>query len=271
MKFGIGAAGLLQLWASSLFAEAALSPALRPQGLLTVRSLRVANTAPEGSQLYFGENREFTVGSDTLGNFLVKSSTNTQPMMMLDAQDNLHLNAPQINAMSVNSAGGFALRGVQQWQLVYVEDFSSSPSGWSLAQVSSCAGVHMLGGHCHFSRSEANKTFTGLPPHKQLRIVATYHFIDSWLGESGYMKLNIGQDGAPVVVWSEQHAQQKSKNGISLCGQESTAEGKFAVPIDIVVPHTQDSVFVDFGSTMEDTDPCDESWGVSGLEVHVRG
>jgi len=238
--------------------------------MLTVKSLRVASTEPEGSKIYFGENSDFAVGADTSGNFIVKRAADPQPLLSLDAQDNLRFNAPRVDVMSVNSAGGFALRGVQQWQLANIEDFSREAAGWSVAQVSTCGGVHMLGGYCHFSRTQVNKTFTGLPPHRQIRIVASYHFIDSWLGESGYMKLSIGQDNGLVTVWSEQHAQKKSKNGISLCGQEETPEGKFSVPIDVVVPHTQDALMVEFGSTMDDSDPCDESWGISGLEVYVR-
>eukprot|EP00971_Amphidinium_carterae_P298687 5934153-Amphidinium_carterae.1 len=131
------------------------------------------------------------------------------------------------------------------------------------------------------------------------------------------------QDGTPIVVWSEQHAQQKSKNGISLCGQrpvtkvprdvprqdtharvwtgqESSAEGNGSDKLQLstsssksrgciarafwppwtdimtypygltVCARFQDSVFIDFGSTMEDTDPCDESWGISGLEARVE-
>lgn len=247
-------------------------PAVKPKGLLTVRSLRVANNAAEGSKIFFGQNSDYSIGTDTAGNFAVQQSSVAHPLISLDPSNTLRLAANRVEAMSVNSAGGLAVRGVQQWYLVHSEDFSGPQApGWSRPVVSQCAGLHMLGGYCKFSSGEVNKTFSGLPPHSLLRVVANYHFIDRWIGESGYMKLNIGQDGCPVVVWSEQHAQQESKNGLSLCGQNAVPEGKFVSSVDITVPHHLESVELAFGSTMDAADPCDESWGVSSVEVYVRG
>jgi len=242
----------------------------KPRGLLTMRSLRVAGRGAEGSRVYFGRDRRLSLGTDSAGNFVVEQAGKPVPFFSLDSQNTLRLGAQRVEAWSLEAAGGLSVRGVRQWQLVHVEDFSSQGAGWSRSQVSRCAGVEMLGGFCLFSRGEVNKTFVGLPPHQQLRVVATYHFIDRWIGESGYMKLDIGQNACPTVVWSEQHAQQESRNGVNVCGQNGTPEGKFAVPIDVTVPHHQDSVQLTFGSTMDGADPCDESWGVSGVELHVR-
>lgn len=246
-------------------------PLVRPKGLLTVSGMRVASTASEGSRIFFGAASEFSLGTDTAGNFELSKASEAAPLLAIDSQGALHLSAQRVEALAVDAAGGLTVRGVKQWALAHAEDFSLQAAGWTRPEVSQCAGVHMLGGFCKFGGGSVNKTFTGLPPHTQLRIVASYHFIDRWIGETGFMKLNIGQQGCPIVVWSEQHTQQESKNGLSLCGQATTPEGKFAVPIEITVPHTQDSVEVAFGSTMDDTDPCDESWGVSGLELYVRG
>lgn len=247
-------------------------PAVKPKGLLTMRSLRIANNAAEGSKIFLGQQGSgYSIGTDTAGNFAVQQDSASHPLISLDPTNTLRLAAGRVEAMSVNAAGGVAVRGVQQWSLVQSEDFSTQGAGWSRPVVSQCAGIHMLGGYCKFSSGEVNKTFSALPPHSMLRIVANYHFIDRWIGEAGYMKLSIGQDGCSVVVWSEQHAQQESKNGLSLCGQAAVPEGKFASTIDITVPHNLASVTLGFGSTMDAADPCDESWGVSGIEVYVRG
>ena len=128
----------------------------------------------------------------------------------------------------------------------------------------------MLGGYCKFGQGEATKSFGPLPVHSQLRIKATYHFIDQWIGESAYMKVDAGRDGSPAIVWSERHSQGGQKTGLNLCGQAGTPEGKFAVPIEVVVPHTLPTAQVTFGSTMDSQDPCDESWGVSGVEIYVK-
>jgi len=260
-------------WPSCIWAatDAGTSvPNLKSRGMLTMRSMRVANTAGEGSNIYFGPGSEYSIGADSSSNFVVQKASENSPMMLLDSANKLHLTAQQVQALYIDALGGLTVRGVKQWQLVQSEDFSSDGTGWSRHDVSQCGGVHMLGGYCRFSSGEVNKTFAALPSHKQLRIVATYHFIDRWIGEAGYLKLDIGPHDSPVIVWSEQHAQEMSKNGLSICGQKETPEGKFAVSIDISVPHVKDTVQLSFGSTMDDTDPCDESWGVSNIEVYVR-
>jgi len=243
---------------------------LRPSGLLTVRSLRVAGTG--GSRLFLGQpGSGFTIGTDASDNFLIEQGSVTgKALIVLDQQNVLRFSAARVEAQALDASSGISVRGVRQWQLAYVEDFAKPGIGWSRAAVTQCGGVNMLGGFCKLSQGEVSKTFSALPPHGQVRVVGTYHFIDRWIGETGYLKLDIGQARAPVVVWTEQHSQEMSKNGVSLCGQSATPEGKFSALIDLVVPHTLDSIRLDFGSTMSDSDPCDESWGVSGLEIYVR-
>merc|ERR1719271_584336 len=210
------------------------------------------------------------MGTDSAGNFIVQVASASSPLLSMDSANTLYLGSARVEAQSLDAQGGISVRGVQQWQLVHAEDFSFGGSGWTRSEVTQCAGVYMLGGFCKFSKGEVNRTFSGLPAHKQLRVVATYHFIDRWIGETGYMKLDVGMSDCPLTVWSERHTQQEVQNGLSLCGDAGTPEGKFSVPIDVVVPHHKDSVTVTFGSTMDDADPCDESWGISSLEVHVR-
>jgi hypothetical protein len=242
----------------------------RPRGLLSVHSMKVSNPGPGGSKISFGPDSELSMGTDSAGNFVVEQASLQKPLLSIDSTNTLRISSSHVEAQSLNAQGGLSVRGVPQWQLVRSEDFAAPIVGWSRWEVTECAGVAMLGGFCKFSRGEVNKTFSGLPPHKQLRVVATYHFIDRWIGETGFMKLNIGMGGCPVAVWSERYAQQEAKNGLSLCGDAGTPEGKFSAPIDVTVAHQSDSVLIGFGSTMDDADPCDESWGVSTLELYVR-
>lgn len=262
--------GLLLVLAAAISSRAAPLQ-LRPKGTLTVRSMRVAGA--QGSKVYLGAQGEFSIGTDAAGAFTIQQASEAAPLLSLDAQDTLRLGAKRVEARSLDAGGGFSVGGVPQWRLVHSEDFAAGGGGlgWSRQAVSQCGGVSMLGGYCQLSSGEVNKTFARLPPHKQLRVKATYHFIDRWIGEAGYMKLDVGPDRRPVVVWSEQHAQQMSKAGVSLCGQSDTPEGKFAASIDVTVPHREESILVGFGSTMDSADPCDESWGVSGLELYTRG
>merc|ERR1719359_775753 len=244
------------------------TPISKPKGLLTLRSMRVSNSGPDGAKIHFGMNNEFSMGTDSAGNFVVQKATESRPLFNLDSQNTLHLGGARVEAGALDAQNGFAVRGVSQWSLLYSDDFSAGSSGWSRGEVSQCGGVFMLGGSCKLSVGEVNKTFTGLPPHKQLRVVAKYHFIDRWIGETGYMKLDIGAHDCEVPVWSEQHKEDDA-NGLSLCGA-GTPDGKFAVPVEVTVPHSKASVSVTFGSTIGDTDSCDESWGISAVEIYVR-
>lgn len=242
-------------------------PAVKSKGLLTVSGMKVSDAGPAGSMVHFGQGAEYSVGADATGNFVVQQGG----AALLSLADNtLHANTARLEAQALNVAGDISIGGVPQWRLVSTEDFSAQGVGWSRGDVSQCAGVSMLGGFCKFGKGEVSKMYSGLPPHKQLRIVANYHFIDRWIGESGYVKLNIAQGGGAVPVWSEQHTQAEAKNGLSLCGQEGTPEGKFSVPVDVTVPHNGESVEVTVGSTMDSSDPCDESWGISGVEIWTR-
>lgn len=54
--------------------------------------------------------------------------------------------------------------------------------GWTNNEVTQCGALKMLGGYGKFAGGEVRKTFSGLPPHQKLRIVAAYHFIDGWVG-----------------------------------------------------------------------------------------
>lgn len=180
----------------------------------------------------------------------------------------LHSQVP-LSAGAIDVAS-LSIGGVPQWSLVVADNFAKSAEGWSHTSTSSCGGVTMLGGYCNFAQGDVTRTVSGLPPHSQLKIQATYHFIDRWVGETAFMKLNLGSGGEMVPVWTEGHAQDHEKAGLNVCGAESVHEGKFAVSVEVTVPHSSPDVNVAFGSTMDAQDPCDESWGISTFQVSVR-
>ena len=165
--------------------------------------------------------------------------------------------------------GDFKVRGVKQWKLFHEEDLSEDTTkGWTKNVVTECGGIRMLGGYCQFGGGEFKKTFDNLPTHSQLRIQATFHFIDAWDNEAGYMRINNGRNGDLQYAWIERYSAFVGSNGINVCGGR-WPEGKFSSPIDVVIPHKTGSVTLGFGSTVEQ-DPCDESFGVSGIRIYVR-
>jgi len=176
------------------------------------------------------------------------------------------IDAQSFAAQSLSSSF-LEISGVRQWSLQSIEDFDETVNaeGWSHGNITNCGGHSILGGHCvETAKGEVSKTFTGLPPHSQIRLNAKYMFIDSWDGESGYAKIDNS------LVWTEtyNHADGDSKHGINLCGNQ-TPERKFGRSVDVTVPHSSDSVTVVFGATT-DEHPCDESFGVDSVMLFVR-
>jgi len=127
-----------------------------------------------------------------------------------------------------------------------------------------CGGTKkMLGGYGMFAGGEVTRTIKGLKAkHKELRVKANFHFIDSWESETAYLKV----DGD--FMWSDIYDYQVARTGVNICGSVA-AEGKYTSHIDVVIPHNTSSVTLTFGSTL-DQSPFDESWGVDDIEILVR-
>ena len=192
---------------------------------------------------------------------------NGAPMLSVDPQSNIVLNVTNVRVDALDLSGpSFLLSGISQWRLVQVENFQS-PTGWSNNTNSVCAGTYMLGGYCMFSIGQVSKTFTSLPAHTSLKIQASFHFIDAWTGESAYLMASM-DSSTQYYVWADTYRAGQASSAINMCGARY-GEAKFLVPIDVVIPHSSDSVTLTFGTTL-DQDPCDESWGVSKLHLLVR-
>jgi len=287
---GIGAAALSlqqqqqgQARGASGHGHAASMPFLPTKGVLSARSLRIApsGAANGASRLFFGaQDKEISIGTDAGGQtFSVeRPSKSASPLVALSfdadaSKDSAHLASKVVTANSVALRSGLTIKKVHQWQLVRSEDFAQPPVGWNIQAVTSCGGVQMLGGYCKLAGGELKKTFSGLPPHRQIRVKAVFHFIDRWAGESGFLKLNTAQELTPTVVWTEMHSQDtESKSALSMCGKPDIAESKFSAVVDVTVAHTSDVLDMTFGSTLEAeaVDACEESWGVSSVEIYAR-
>lgn len=181
----------------------------------------------------------------------------------------IHITGPiSASDATVNAtlhASSFIQRDVKQWALAVHEDFEEKVEGWSSNAVSSCDGENQhLAGHCNEVAGEVSKTFTGLgEAHTHLRLRATFHFFDSWEGETAFAKLG------DKVVWTETHDTRGMHDlGENLCGGDH-ADTKVGVPVDITIPHTGDSIDVSFGGLL-DEHPCNESFGIDDLMISVR-
>merc|ERR1711907_454998 len=71
-----------------------------------------------------------------------------------------------------------------------------------------------------------------------------------------------------MYVGTDSYDHNTAKAGINVCGAPA-AEAKFAVPIDVVIPHNATSVTVTFGATL-DQSPFEQSWGVDDIMIFLR-
>jgi hypothetical protein len=127
--------------------------------------------------------------------------------------------------------------------------------------------LHLLGGFGQQAGGENAKTFTEFPVHKSVRIVANFHFIDAWAGESGFMRANIGYQGKMEYLWNESYDYSKAVGGFNVCGADYI-EAKFSSKIDLTIPHDSDKITIGFGSTL-DQDPFENSFGISNLQIFI--
>ena len=97
----------------------------------------------------------------------------------------------------------------------------------------------MLGGYESFAGGEIRKEFKGLKNHTQVRVQATFHCIDLWNGEYGYLQIDNGIAGELEYAWTISNSPVGSVAPRNVCGSASYGESHFSNPIDITIPHTK--------------------------------
>ena len=200
------------------------------------------------------------------GSFVIKNRRIN--LIEVDNKDALNFNSNYMKLQGLRYYGDLYIASIKQWKLYVYENYWSEPYGWTNNSISTCGGINMLGGYGLLSGGEIKKEFTDLPTHSTLRVVASYHFIDAWSGETGFMRVNNGKDGSMEYVWTERHDFSKGANVTSICGAKYP-ENKLTSTIDLTFPHNEKNVIIGFGSTL-DQDPYENSFGVSNLQIYLR-
>ena len=147
------------------------------------------------------------------------------------------------------------------WTLVFEENFEPFEDDvWTENDTFDCGGNTILG---RFRGSDSpiarSVPLLGVP-HAQVRLRAEYLVIDSWDEEEGWASV----DGADVFT---------IQCNVGSCGQMGNLCGggwwDSVVDVDGVVPHVDDAVVIEFGSTT-DQPANDESFGIDAVRVAVR-
>jgi len=97
-----------------------------------------------------------------------------------------------------------------------------------------------------------------------MRIKATYHMIDNWEGEMGYMNVD-----SQANVWSQKGISMRSVQAPNLCGNSNFGDQLMNKQIDKIMEHNSNSVNLTFGSTLT-KDPCDASYAIDNVMIFIR-
>jgi hypothetical protein len=278
--------------------------------------------APAGNSatLALGE-KSYTIGVSKDGSFDVQRDGAPEPYLSFEASGGIKSNLLKMSANNVDAASGFAAidasgSTLRQWSTIASDTFNdlkeetNKYKGWEITdeaanggmglRVQKCGGVTMLGGPADgdgsggFHRGEISKTFTNLRNHSSVRISASFHFIDLWLGEFAYMKVTSGSKSllssspgsatatVDEYVWTKSYhsasgmgtANHKHPpSGLNICGDTDVVENEFISNIDVSVPHNMDRITVTFGTKLPPNAGAavgGASWGLSRVDVMIK-
>ena len=105
----------------------------------------------------------------------------------------------------------FKVRGEKQWITFYEENFSNfNVSNWKTNQKNSqepkiqkCGSVTLLGGYCELSKQKLTFAFPfelqKLQNFETIKLRVGFHFIDSWTGQSAFLKVN------DHILWTDSY------------------------------------------------------------------
>ena len=141
--------------------------------------------------------------------------------------------------------------------------------------VTSCGGVRMLGGFRRFSHGHIVKTFPLPREHNQVRLQGSGHFIDNWEGDTIFIKVSSGPGEPFEYVWTHSYDARESNRAPSVCGAD-VPEGRFSVPFDLTLPHSDKQIRVLVGSTLASKfegafdKGIEAFWGMSVFNLYQR-
>ena len=103
-----------------------------------------------------------------------------------------------------------------------------------------------------------------------MRIKFFFHYIDSWNGETGFMKTKrrIKEKVVESVRWTENYDYTNGKKGASICGDPGIDDNKFLYFADVQFPHSTDSLEIEVGATLT-TDSNFASFGISSFSLYL--
>ncbi len=209
------------------------------------------------------------------GDFVI--SKNREPVLLVQGNGNVGIKAKRVVTKDLLVEGAMFFKQNRQWYAWKEEIFTESGVdtvsgqikegfGWTYGEVTRCGGVSMLGGYCKLS-TNVSKEFTAIPSHSFIRVEASLHYIDQWQGEAAFLKIGNSPRNLEYV-FTDFYDGSKAQNGLNICGTPFP-ESRFQTLVDIMVPHSESSVILFFGTNLE-KEPCTASFGISVVRISLR-
>lgn len=202
------------------------------------------------------------------------------------------------NNLELPAGAAVKYNGLDDWRLIDRDDFLSGNDNWVCHEDwfnTTAKSIERRIPNTPFSKSNIlrpnaqgndvlKKEFnlTNIP-HTMIKVVFTYHFLDSWdADETGWAAFSTSnnpyvadgrQDGNFYVAWYNQSPLKFSVDGFSsdpgYFGTSSMSSSDAAVQGEMTAWHTTNNFWLFFGSNLG-SDANDESFGISNIEIWVR-
>ncbi|CDU18830.1 hypothetical protein YYC_05204 [Plasmodium yoelii 17X] len=241
-------------------------------GVLNVSNLKISSKDNRDNGIIFkNQETEYKLGLTPQNEFII--SKKNKPMITIDEHDNINFLNPDLSVKALNIDGILKIKNVPQFNMIIHENFSnnSNTKGWIGEHfdnfTSKCGGINLLGGYGKLSKGSISKTFENIPSHIQIQIKSNFHFIDNWNNQTAYLKIGTDKNNL-FYVWTDTHSNLNKNNSINICGNP-TPETKYFSIIDIIIPHNSSTLFVEFGTNIQEDNPNDISWGISNFQLFI--
>ena len=227
----------------------------------------------------------FILGISENKNFIIRNNNkNKINNLEIDGKNKITLRATTLSINSLKIKGDFKFNKISQWKLFMQDNFlkNNTSLNWDFNKITKCKYYNMLGGICQTSQKEISKEILNLPHHKEIKIVAAYHFIGKWDSNTGYLKLDglNSKRKNPQYVWSNRCVSKKDNdfgnknrnNKASKISKVKLCDFDVCRINDIVnvsLLHSGNYLKLIFGSTLKGNS-CDSSYAISDVKIFIR-
>ncbi len=126
----------------------------------------------------------------------------------------------------------------------------------------------MLGGYWATSNENLVKVFDNIPPHTRIKIESNFHFLDSWGGETAFLRVSDNDDlGTLNYIWTDSYDYVSARNAVNVWGRD-IGDGKFNTFISFEMMHSFDQLRVQFGTSLEQK-AWAASYGISTFRIYI--